>query len=85
MNSSSPVGLTLRDIHHCNERVASVLSLVLNGILSYLLITEKNEVLKPYSRVLLQNAIVDVLYVFACLLVEFVSELEAGKSVARSL
>ncbi|KAH7724991.1 Protein SRJ-14 [Aphelenchoides avenae] len=78
MDSSSTTGLSLRDIHHYNERVASVLSLVLNGILSYLLITEKNETLKPYSRILLQNAIVDVIYVFACLAVEFQVELNNG-------
>lgn len=63
----------LRDVHHLNERVAAALSLLLNTALSAVLVNEKNEIMKPYSRVLLQNCLVDYFYAIVCLLVEIVS------------
>ncbi|KAH7697141.1 hypothetical protein AAVH_35777, partial [Aphelenchoides avenae] len=54
----------LRPIRHYMERGCFVFSIVVNMILTSLLLTEKNEVMKPYSRVLLLNQAID--YVYTC-------------------
>ncbi|KAH7716231.1 CBN-SRJ-11 protein [Aphelenchoides avenae] len=54
----------LRPIRHFMERGCFVFSIVVNMILTSLLLTEKNEVMKPYSRVLLLNQAID--YVYTC-------------------
>lgn len=63
----------LRPLRHYSERVSFVLSLTTNTILAVLLLREKNEVMKPYSRVLLLNCLFDYIYTFACIVVEVVS------------
>ncbi|KAH7693559.1 SRJ-21 protein [Aphelenchoides avenae] len=68
----------LRDFSHASERTATVCSLICNTILSVLLIREKNEVMKPYSRVLLQNCVIDYLYTLVCMIVEIQIELNQG-------
>ncbi|KAH7693594.1 hypothetical protein AAVH_39368, partial [Aphelenchoides avenae] len=40
----------LRPLRHYSERLTFVLSLIGNTTLAVLLIREKNEVMKPYSR-----------------------------------
>lgn len=63
----------LRPFRYHSERVCFVASLVSNTILAGLLVCEKNEVMKPYSRVLLINVAFDYFYVVVSMLVEMVS------------
>ncbi|KAH7721263.1 7TM GPCR protein [Aphelenchoides avenae] len=77
-SSGSLLSWSLRDWHHANEVVSAILSLAFNALLSSLLIREKDETIKPYSRVLLQNCLVDVVYTFICLLVETCVEVDKG-------
>lgn len=62
----------LRPLRHVSERICFFTSLAANAVLAVLLIREKNEVMKPYSRVLLINVAFDVLYTVICMLVETV-------------
>ncbi|KAH7701223.1 7TM GPCR protein [Aphelenchoides avenae] len=68
----------LRDFSHISERCAAVCSLVANAVLSVLLMREKNEVMIPYSRVLLQNCFFDVVYTIVASVVEIQVELNKG-------
>lgn len=62
----------LRPLRHWSERVCFVASILSNAVLAVLLIREKNQTLKPYSRVLLINVGADVFYAVMSLLVEMV-------------
>lgn len=64
----------LRPIRHYSERVCFGSSLLANMILTALLLLEKNRLIKPYSRVLLLNAIFDYVYTFVSFPVEMVSK-----------
>ncbi|KAH7711727.1 hypothetical protein AAVH_20970 [Aphelenchoides avenae] len=68
----------LRPLRHWSERVCFVASILSNAVLAVLLIREKNQTLKPYSRVLLINVGADVFYAVMSLLVEMDLELNSG-------
>jgi hypothetical protein len=68
----------LRPLRHYSERICFWVSLVANGILAVLLIREKNETMKPYSRVLLLNVIFDYAYTVVSMIVEMVSDASLG-------
>ncbi|KAI1697786.1 serpentine type 7TM GPCR chemoreceptor str domain-containing protein [Ditylenchus destructor] len=57
---------TPRQLQILSEEVGSSISLAANVILVALILSEKNEVLKSYSRILLLNCVVDVIYTLAC-------------------
>lgn len=65
--------LNLRPFRHYSERFCLVTSIVTNTILIGLLVREKNSTMKPYSRVLLLNAIFDYVYTLVSVAVEMVS------------
>lgn len=73
--TTSDESFDLRDFAHISERCAAVCSFVANAVLAVLLFREKNEVMKPYSRVLLQNCFIDVVYTAVASIVEIVSRL----------
>lgn len=62
----------LRDFSHASEYTASITSLVMNTVLCTLLAKEKNDVMKPYNRVLFQNMACDYIYTFVCLVTNMV-------------
>ncbi|KAH7725162.1 hypothetical protein AAVH_07209, partial [Aphelenchoides avenae] len=62
--------MDLRPLRHYSERICFWVSLVANTILGTLLVREKNETMKPYSRVLLLNVIFDYLYTVVSMVVE---------------
>ncbi|KAH7695029.1 hypothetical protein AAVH_37916 [Aphelenchoides avenae] len=68
----------LRPFRHYSERVCVVASLVSNTLLAALLLTEKNEVMKPYSRVLLINVGVDYFYTIVSMVIEMELEMNEG-------
>lgn len=63
----------LRPIRHHTERLCFAVSTIANSILAVMLIREKNEVMKPYSRVLLINVAFGYFYTIASMIVEIVS------------
>lgn len=65
----------LRDFAHISERCAAIVSFLANTLLASLLIREKNQDMKPYSRVLLQNCFVDVVYTAVASVVEIVGSI----------
>lgn len=67
---------SLRWLRHCNERACFVLSVIANVVLGTLVIRTKDEVLKPYNRILLITCAVDLLYSASCMFVEVVSVLQ---------
>ncbi|KAH7696492.1 hypothetical protein AAVH_36437 [Aphelenchoides avenae] len=68
----------LRSLRHYSERVCFVASITFNSILAVLLVREKNQTLKPYSRVLLINVGADLFYTIMCMVVEMDLELNSG-------
>ncbi|KAH7698374.1 hypothetical protein AAVH_34533, partial [Aphelenchoides avenae] len=68
----------LRPFRHYSERVCVVASLVSNTILAALLLSEKNEVMKPYSRVLLINVVFDYFYTIVSMVIEMELEMNEG-------
>lgn len=62
----------LRYAHHINEQLVCVFSLFINCMLMRIVVNEKNEMLKSYSKVLLQNSIVDVFCTLVCYFTELV-------------
>lgn len=73
----------LRPVRHYSERVSFGSSLLANFILTALLLLEKNRMIKPYSRVLLLNAVFDYVYTFVSFAIEMVSWHEAGHSLVH--
>lgn len=63
----------LRHVRHYSERICFVTSIVVNSVLIVLLAKEKNAVMKPYSRVLLLNAVCDYIYTIVSIITEVVS------------
>ncbi|KAI1697356.1 serpentine type 7TM GPCR chemoreceptor str domain-containing protein [Ditylenchus destructor] len=57
---------TPRQLQVISEEIGSSISLIANLILLALIVSEKNEVLKSYSRILLLNCVIDVIYTLAC-------------------
>lgn len=76
MNNSGPIidifSTNIRYWHHINESFVFFSSLVSNFILIVLLITERNEVLRAYTRVLLQTCVIDLLYTVTIYFTEMV-------------
>ncbi|KAH7723737.1 7TM GPCR protein [Aphelenchoides avenae] len=68
----------LRPLRHYGERVSFVLSIMCNSVLAVLLLRERNETMRPYSRVLLINVAFDCLYAVMNLLVEWENEFNEG-------
>ncbi|KAH7716222.1 7TM GPCR protein [Aphelenchoides avenae] len=68
----------LRPTRHRTERVCFAISIFSNSILAVLLIREKNEVMKPYSRVLLINVAFDYFYTIVSMIVEIELEMNDG-------
>ncbi|KAH7710824.1 hypothetical protein AAVH_21878 [Aphelenchoides avenae] len=68
----------LRPFRHYSERICFVSSMLSNALLAVLLIREKNETMKPYSRVLLINVVVDYVYTITCMVVEMEMEMNGG-------
>jgi hypothetical protein len=64
----------LRPVRHYSERFCFASSLLTNIILTVLLLREKNRMIKPYSRVLLLNAMFDYVYTIVCVVIEMVSD-----------
>ncbi|KAH7721382.1 hypothetical protein AAVH_11126 [Aphelenchoides avenae] len=62
----------LRHLRLCSERACFVTSIASNTVLAALLMREKNEVMKPCSRVLLINVAFDYLYTVLCMIFEIV-------------
>lgn len=56
------IQLSIRGWHHVNEQAVTTLSILANLMLFLVVINERNETLRPYARVLLQNCVVDVVY-----------------------
>lgn len=65
----------LRPFRRYSERASFVLSICLNSVLATLLVREKNEVMRPYSRVLLLNCAFDYLYTVVCMVAEMVGHM----------
>lgn len=63
----------LRAFRTYSERASFVLSVCLNSVLATLLVREKNDIMRPYSRVLLLNCAFDYLYTVVCMVAEMVS------------
>lgn len=63
---------TIRYLHHINEHIVCVVSIIVNVLLMRIVITEKNEMLKAYSKVLLQNCTVDLFCTIICFITELV-------------
>ncbi|KAH7716614.1 Protein STR-92 [Aphelenchoides avenae] len=53
---------SLSDYHHLNICVVTWLSVLLNSLLAYLLLTETDTTFKPYKRLLFLNCAVDVIF-----------------------
>ncbi|KAH7714843.1 hypothetical protein AAVH_17791 [Aphelenchoides avenae] len=70
--------LNLRPLRHFSERFCFGTSCVANAVLAVLLIRERNEVMRPYSRVLLLNCFLDCLYTVVCMIVEVEIEINEG-------
>lgn len=66
--------IRIRHYHHVNEQSIGVLSLLANSCLIALLMTERNRELRAYSRILLQNCVVDMVYTVALFLTEYVRD-----------
>lgn len=62
----------LRPLRHFSERFCFITSCIANAVLAVLLIRERNEIMRPYSRVLLLNCFFDVFYTIVCMAVEVV-------------
>ncbi|KAH7716214.1 hypothetical protein AAVH_16339 [Aphelenchoides avenae] len=63
-----------RPTRHISERICFGFSVVANTVLAVLLVREKNPAMKPYSRVLLLNAVFDYIYTVICMIVEVVNQ-----------
>ncbi|KAI1695473.1 serpentine type 7TM GPCR chemoreceptor srd domain-containing protein [Ditylenchus destructor] len=75
---SNKDGWNIRDYHHLNERLCNGVSFSLNTVLIILLIKTKNQFMKTYSRVLLQNCIIDLIYTLTCALGDIQIEVNEG-------
>lgn len=62
----------LRSFRHHSECVCFVASILSNVVLAVMLVREKNEVMRPYSRVLLINVGFDCFYTVVCMVLEMV-------------
>ncbi|KAI1702088.1 serpentine type 7TM GPCR chemoreceptor str domain-containing protein [Ditylenchus destructor] len=71
-------GLTPRQLQVVSEEIGSSISLTANVILLALIISEKNEVLKSYNRILLLNCVIDVIYTLACKALAYQLEIYNG-------
>ncbi|KAH7716223.1 7TM GPCR protein [Aphelenchoides avenae] len=68
----------IRPVRHYSEKVCFVASLVSNTVLAVLLIRERNETMKPYSRVLLINVAFDYFYTIVSMVIELELEMNEG-------
>ncbi|KAH7707130.1 hypothetical protein AAVH_25641 [Aphelenchoides avenae] len=68
----------LRPFRSYSERVSFGVSMVANTVLIMLLVRERNATIKPYSRVLLLNAVFDYVYTIVSIAVEMELELNQG-------
>lgn len=64
--------VNLRYFHHLSETIVFVLSLIVNSMLILIIKNEKNKMLQAYSKVLLQNSIIDIICTIVCFLTELV-------------
>ncbi|KAH7724234.1 Protein Y9C9A.5 [Aphelenchoides avenae] len=75
MASDLPHFGNLRPLRYVSERICFAMSMTCNTVLAWLLIREKDRVMKPYSRVLLINCLFDYLYTIGCFIIEIVGEM----------
>ncbi|KAH7698334.1 Protein STR-92, partial [Aphelenchoides avenae] len=69
---------SLSDFHHLNICVVTWLSVLLNSLLAYLLMTEADATFKPYKRLLLLNCAVDVIFTAVNMIVEMQVDVADG-------
>ncbi|KAI1696736.1 serpentine type 7TM GPCR chemoreceptor srd domain-containing protein [Ditylenchus destructor] len=81
LHISDKDGWNIRDYHYVNERMCNGVSLILNIILVILLIKTKDQFMKAYSRVLLQNCIIDLVYTLTCALGDIQIEVNKGVNI----
>ncbi|KAH7702290.1 hypothetical protein AAVH_30561, partial [Aphelenchoides avenae] len=71
----------LRPVRYASERICFGMSMMCNTVLAWLLIREKDRIMKPYSRVLLINCLFDYLYTIGCFVIEIELEINDGNYI----